>query len=164
MARSGRTIREGVAVGLIGYAAVAAFFTFFDLLAGRGPVFTLNILGRVVFRGARDPSILRLPVPADVGAMVLYNFLHLAAALAVGLFVAWLLTRVEEDPKRGALAAVVILGGYVTTVAAVGWLSRVVAPLIPFWTIVVVNTLAAVGGALYLWRAHPGLWARVRSG
>lgn len=161
MGGNARTVREGLVVGLIGYASVAAFFTLFDVLAGRGPTFTLNLLGKVVFRGARDPSILTLPIPADATAMVLYNFFHLFVALAVGSFVAWLVARVEAEPRRGRVAAAVVLGGYAVTVAAVGWLSRGIAPLVPFWTVVVVNTLAAVGGGLFLWRAHPGLWGRI---
>jgi hypothetical protein len=162
MAGTTRTVREGLIVGLIGYAAVAVFFTFFDLLAGRGPVFTLNVLGKVVFRGARDPAILQLPIPADVTAMVMYNFFHLFVALAVGLFAAWLVEGVESRPERGLLALLLILAGYVVTVVAVARLSSGIEPLLPFWTIVAVNTLAAIGGGAYLWRAHPGLWKRVR--
>ncbi|MDH5590021.1 MAG: hypothetical protein OEZ65_07855 [Gemmatimonadota bacterium] len=162
MALNGRAVREGVTVGLIGYAAVAAFYTLFDLLAGRGLVFTLNLLGKVVFRGVRDPAILQLPIPADVGAMVAYNFVHLVAALAVGLFVAWMVARVEDRPERGMVVSLVMLGGYVITVWAASRLTVDVAPLLPVWTIVTVNTLAAVGGAVFLWRAHPGLWGRVR--
>lgn len=162
MAGATRTVREGLAVGLIGYATVAIFFTLFDLLAGRGPVFTLNVLGRVVFRGARDPAILQLPIPADFTAMALYNFFHLFVAVVVGLFAAWLVQRVEARPERGLPALLVILAGYVVTVVVVARLSRGIEPLLPFWTIVVVNTLAAVGGGAYLWRAHPGLWRRVR--
>ena len=164
MAGSGRTVREGVVVGLIGYAAVAAFFTLFDLLGGRGWVFTLNLLGQVLFRGVRDPAVLQLPMPPDVGAMVLYNFLHLFAALAVGLFVAWLVALVEERPGRGGVAMGVVVAGYVVTVAAVTWLSRGITPLLPVWTVVVVNTLAALGGGVYLWRRHPELWSRLGGG
>ena len=164
MARTGRTVREGVVVGLLGYAAVAAFFTLFDLLAGRGPIFTLNLLGKVVFRGARDPAILQLPIPPDVGAMLLYNFLHLLVALSVGLFVACLVAKVESQPRRAYPALWVMLAGYGITVAVVAWLSRGIAPLLPLWTVVLVNTLAAVAGGTFLWRAHPGLWGRARGG
>ena len=34
--------------------------------------------------------------------------------------------------------------------------------LLPWWTVVTVNTLAAIGGGAYLWKAHPGLMDRVR--
>jgi len=164
MARSGSPVREGVVVGLIGFAAVASFYTLFDLLAGQGFGFTLNLMGEVVFRGVRDPAVLQLPMPLDPGAMVAYNFLHLFVSLAVGLFVAWLVDLVEENPGRGAAVALIMGAGYAATVGAVALFARDVAPLLPLWSVVTVNTLAAVGGGIYLWRRHPGLWRRVREG
>ena len=163
MARSGSMVREGLTVGLIGFAAVAAFYTVFDILAGQGWFFTLNLLGQVLFRGVRDPAVLQLPMPLDVGAMTAYNFLHLFVSLAVGLFVAWLVDLVEESPHRGYATLGILLMGYLATVAAVALFARDVAPLLPLWSVVTVNTLAALGGGVYLWRAHPGLWARVRA-
>lgn len=154
-------VREGMLLGLVGYAAVAAFFAFFDLLAGRGPIFTLDLMGKVVFRGARDPAILQLPMSADVGAMVAYNFLHLGLALMVGLFVAWLVARVEERPERGVIAVVLLMAGYLVTISAVRALTLGLGPLLPFWSIVIANTLVALGGIAFLWHRHPGLWARM---
>ncbi len=162
MGGNGRVFREGVIVGLIGFSVVAVFYGVFDLLAGRGIAFTLNMLGKVSFGGLRDPSVLQLPVPIDTEAMIAYNFLHLIVALAVGLFVASLVARVEDRPRIGPPVAGILLGGYLITVVVVMLVTRNVAELLPVWTIVVVNTLAAVGGGLYLWRAHPGLWERVR--
>jgi hypothetical protein len=164
MGKVGRMVREGVYVGLIGYAAVAVFYAFFDLLAGRGAVFTLNLLGKFFFRGVRDPAVLTLPIAPDVGAMVAYNFVHLVAALGVGLFVAWLVSRVEERPSAGVPVLLVMAVGYVLTVLTVDRLSHTVGALLPLWSIVVVNTLAALGGGVFLWRAHPGLWGRVTGG
>lgn len=162
MARTGRTVREGLTLGLIGFAAVAVFYTVFDILAGQGWFFTLNLMGQVLFRGVRDAAVLQLPMPLDVGAMAGYNFLHLSVSLAVGLFVAWLVDLAEENPRRGYAALAIMLAGYLATVVAVALFARDVAPLLPLWSVVTVNTLAACGGGLYLWSAHPGLWARVR--
>ncbi|HSG07031.1 MAG TPA: hypothetical protein VLA36_01650 [Longimicrobiales bacterium] len=164
MARTRSTVREGIVVGLIGFTAVALFYTLFDLLAGQGFLFTLNLLGKVIFRGVRDPAVLQLPIARDVGAMAAYNCLHLVVSMAVGLFVSWLVDLVEESPRRGRPVALVMAAGYVATVSAVALFARDVAPLIPFWSVVAVNTLAALGGGLYLWRTHPGLWGRVRAG
>jgi len=161
MPRSVSPVREGVVVGLIGFVAVALFYMLFDLLAGQGFLFTLNLLGKVLFRGVRDPAILQLPIARDVGAMAAYNFLHLAVSLAVGLFVAWLVDLVEENPGRGRSVLLVMVGGYLATVAALAVFARGIA-LLPLWSIVSVNTLAALGGGLYLWRAHPALWTRIR--
>ena len=162
MARTGGTVREGLTLGLIGFGAVAVFYTVFDVLAGQGWFFTLNLMGQVLFRGVRDAAVLQLPMPLDIGAMAGYNFLHLLVSLAVGFFVAWLVDLVEENPRRGYAAVAIMLAGYLTTVAAVALFARDVAPLLPLWSVVTVNTLAACGGGVYLWWAHPGLLARVR--
>lgn len=162
MPRTGSPVREGVVVGLIGFTAVAVFYTLFDLLAGQGFGFTLNLMGEVVFRGVRDPSVLQLPMERDMGAMAAYNFLHLFLSLGVGGFVAWLVDRVEENPRVGYSALLIMVAGYGLTVAAVAMVAREIGPLLPFWTIVTVNTLAAAGGGVYLWRSHPDLWGRVR--
>jgi hypothetical protein len=155
-------MREGLIVGVIGYGAVAVFYTLFDLLAGRGWVFTLDLLGKVLFRGVRDPAVLQLPMQPDLGAMFVYNLLHLAISLAVGLFVAGLVARAERRPRIGYSMLLVLVAGYLITVAAIAVLARDIAPLLPLWSIVIVNTLAAIGGGLFLWHAHPDLWRRVR--
>lgn len=163
MARTGSVVREGVIVGLIGYATVVVFYAVFDFLAARGVGFTLDLMGKVLFRGSRDPAILQLPPTPDAGAMVGYNLLHLAVSLAVGLFVAALISRVEERPRLAFPVALTLLAGYLITIFGVGRLVQGLTPLVPWWTIVIVNTLAAAVGALYLSRAHPGLLGRIRS-
>lgn len=162
MRSRGDVVREGIILGIIGYMAVAIFYAFLDLLAGRGATFTLNLMGQVVFRGARDPAILQLPIPSDVGAMVMYNFLHLGVALAVGCFVAWLVSQVEERPELGIPVLGLLLAGYLVTISAIRAITQTVAPLLPFWSIVVANSLVALGGCVYLWWAHPKLRTRDR--
>ena len=61
MSTTGRTIRDGIAVGLIGYATVAVFYSLFDVLAARDALHTVNVLGQALFRGLRDPAILQFP-------------------------------------------------------------------------------------------------------
>ncbi|MDH3224822.1 MAG: hypothetical protein OEO23_13970 [Gemmatimonadota bacterium] len=163
MARTGSVVRQGLIVGLIGYGAVAAFYTLFDVLAARGAGFTLGLMGKVVFRGARDPALLQLPPVPDLAAMIAYNFLHLAVSLAVGLFVAGLVARVEDKPRLGYPVLFLLAAGYLITIFGVGALVEGFTPLVPWWTLVLVNTLAAAAGAAYLARAHPGLFERVRA-
>ena len=162
MAERTSTLREGLILGLIGYVSVAVFYALFDLLAARSTTFTLNLLGLVVFRGVRDPAVLQLPVAPDTAAMIAYNLLHFVLALAVGLFVAGLVRKVEDRPEIGPAVLLVLIGGYLLTIVVVGMALRFAAPLLPAWTILVVNTLAAGAGAIYLLRAHPGLVRRVR--
>lgn len=153
--------REGVAVGLIASVSVAAFYAAFDLLAARGPLYTVNLLGKAVFRGARDPAILQLPVPADRGAILLYNGLHLALSLAIGLVVTRLIVQAERQPSQARLLLLLIIAGFVVTILAVGYLTTPIRPLLPWWSIVVANSLAVLLAGWYLLRRHPGLPGRL---
>lgn len=153
---------EGIRVGLLAALAVALFYALFDVLAARGPLYTINLLGKAVFRGARDPAILQLPVPHDVGAMLLYTGLHLVLAIVIGVVVTSLLSRAERQPGQKAVIRAVIIGGFFVTVAAIGWFSAPFRPLLPWWSIVVANAIAVAVVGAYLLKRHPGLWQRFR--
>jgi hypothetical protein len=161
MSSPNRTIRDGIVVGLIGYAAVALFYSMFDLLAARGTFYTVNLLGRAVFRGLRDPEVLMFPVTLDVAAIVSYNSLHLALALIIGLVVTWLVGYAEEHPSRRFGVVLVIIAGFVVTVLAVGMLTAGMRPLLPWWSIVMANILAVALAGVYLMRRRPGLAGRM---
>jgi heme A synthase len=161
MSSPNRTIRDGIVVGLIGYAAVALFYSMFDLLAARGTFYTVNLLGRAVFRGLRDPEVLMFPVTLDVAAIVSYNSLHLALALIIGLVVTWLVGYAEEHPPRRFAVVLVIIAGFVVTVLAVGMLTAGMRPLLPWWSIVMANILAVALAGVYLMRRRPGLAGRM---
>jgi hypothetical protein len=154
-------MREGFVVGLIAYVAVAAFYAFFDLLAARGSLYTLDLLGKTVFRGLRDPAVLQLPLNPDRGAMALYNVLHLVISLVIGLIVTWLAAQAERRPERAHLAGITIVAGFFITIAAVGLLTAPIRPVLPWWSIVVANALAVLLAGQYLIRKHPGIWRRL---
>jgi hypothetical protein len=153
-----RPIREGILLGLIAYVAVAAFYALFDIFAARGPFYTLDLLGRAVFRGLRDPAVLQLPLTYDVPAMLLYNGVHLALSLLIGCLVAGLAFLPEHRPGLARLAGVIIVAGFVVTILGVGVLSRPIRSVLPWWSIVVANALAVVLAGWFLLRRHPGLW------
>jgi hypothetical protein len=150
-----------MAVGLIGYAAVAVFYAAFDLLAARGPLYTVDLLGKAVFRGLRDPGVLAFPFRPDPTAIFWYNGLHLMISLAIGLIVATLVEQAERDSSRISVARFIILAGFVVTVLAVGWLTTPLRPVLPWWSIVVANALAMILAGGYLLRQRPGLWRRM---
>jgi hypothetical protein len=156
-----RTLRQGLVVGLIAYAAVAVFYAAFDLLAARGSLYTVDLLGKAVFRGLRDPSVLQYPIRPDLGAVFLYNGLHLLFALAIGLVVTRLVEQADRQPSQGPLILLVIVAGFVVTVYAVGALTQPMRPLLPWWSIVAANALATLLAGLYLLRKRPGLPARL---
>ncbi len=157
MTSAPRTLREGIVVGSIAYAAVAAFYALFDILAARGAFFTLNLLGKAVFRGLRDPAVLMLPVPPDLGAMARYNALHLVVSLAIGLVVTGLVSQAERRPSQAPFAGLTIVTGFVVTILGVGLLTASIRPLLPWWSIVVANALAVLLAGWYLIRKHPGI-------
>ena len=151
------TWRQGVVVGLIAYASVAVFYSIFDFLAARRPLYTVDLLGQSVFRGLRDPAVLQYPIRLDLGAIFLYNGLHLLVSLAIGLFVVRLIAMAEENPRLARSVLLVIVAGFVLTVLVVGLLTSGIRPLLPRWSIVVANGLATGLAGLYLLRTRPGL-------
>ena len=153
-----RTLRDGVVLGLIAYAAVAVFYAAFDVLAARGTLYTVDLLGKAAFRGLRDPAVLQLPMELDLTAIFLYNALHLVASLAIGCVVAWLIHQAEARPASALLFLGAIVGGYVVTILAVGLLTRSFRSLLPWWSIVAANTAAvALAGAWVVWK-WPRAW------
>ncbi|HEX8944611.1 MAG TPA: hypothetical protein VF785_15845 [Gemmatimonadaceae bacterium] len=153
--------RDGITVGLVGYASVALFYSAFDFLAARGNLHTVNVLGQAVFRGLRDPAVLRFPVPLDAGAIFLYNALHLALALTIGLIVAGLVAFAERHSEQRRAIRFIIAAGFVVTVGTIGLLTNSMRPVLPWWSIVVANSLATLLAGAYLVTRHPGLWRRL---
>lgn len=156
-----RTLRDGLVVGLIAYASVALFYSVLDFLAARGTLYTVDLLGRALFKALRDPAVLMFPLERDPTAIFLYNAFHLLMSLGIGVFVTGLVERAERHPSQAPLILFAILAGGVLTVVGVANLTESVRPVLPWWSIVVANALAALLAGLYLLRRHPGLWHRL---
>ena len=161
MVAQNRTFRDGLVVGLIAYASVAMFYSVFDLLAARGALYTVDLLGRAMFEGLRDPSILMFSLERDATAILLYNAFHLVISLGIGLLVTILIDHAERHPSQALLVLVMIVAGGVLTVFAVAYLTEPMRPVLPWWSIVVANVLAATLAGLYVIRRRPGLWHRL---
>jgi len=161
MALSSRTIQQGLVVGLIGYASVAALYAAFDFVAARGALYTVDLLGKSVFEGLRDPSVLGLPMQLDVTAIVWYSALHLLISLVIGLIVTGLVEQAEQRPSLAPMVLSTILAGFVVTIVAVGLLTASIRPLLPWWSIVVANALAVLLAGGYLLHKRPDTWRRL---
>lgn len=161
MSMTNRIAREGLVVGLIGFAAVALFYAVFDFLAARGFLFTVNLLGKALFFGLRDPSVLATPVAVDLNAVLLYTALHLVVALIIGQVVAWLAAQLDGPWTQTRLAVLVIVAGFFVTIFGIGMLSNPIRALLPWWSVVLANALAVVVGAAYLLGRHPALARRL---
>jgi len=164
MMAGARTIRTGLIVGLIAYAAVALFYSAFDLLAARGSLYTVDLLGKAVFRGLRDPAVLQFPIARDPQAIFMYNGLHLVFSLIIGLIVAGMIVHAERAPSQGLIVLLAIVAGGIITVFLVGYLTESMRALLPWWSIVIANVLAALLAGAYLLYTRPGLWRRLTGG
>jgi hypothetical protein len=156
-----RTLRDGIVVGLIGYASVALFYSAFDILASRGMFYTVNLLGKALFRGLRDPAVLMFPLEIDVTAAFLYNLVHLAAALIIGVVVTVLVVVAEQHPSRRAVVRIILVAGFFVTVALIATLTTPIRPLLPMWSVVAANAIAAIIAGTYLLSRRPGLWSKL---
>jgi hypothetical protein len=161
MIMSHRVLRDGLVVGVIAYASVALFYSAFDFLAARGALYTVDLLGRALFKGLRDPSVLMFPLERDLTAILLYNAFHLLMSLTIGLVVVSLVEHAERHPSQALLVLVMIVAGGVLTVFGVTYLTESIRPLLPWWSIVVANALAALFAGFYLVRQRPGLGGRL---
>lgn len=161
MESSSRSIRHGFAVGILAYFSVAVFYALFDLLAARGVLYTVNQLGRAFFRGVRNTPNLGLPTAIDWSAIALYNALHLAASLAIGITVATLVEHAHRRPHRAPLTLLILIGGFVFTIGMIGAATTGMRPVLPWWSIIVANTLAVVVAGGYLMQRYPTAFRRL---
>lgn len=161
MVAQNRTIRDGLVVGLIAYASVALFYSVFDFLAARGVFYTVDLLGRALFKGLRDPAILMFSLDRDPTAIFAYSAFHLVLSLGIGVLVTSLVEHAERHPPQALLVLVMIVAGGVLTVFGVAYLTESMRPVLPWWSIVVANALAALLAGAYLLRRRPGLWHRL---
>ena len=146
----GRIMREGFVAGLVGAAAVAAWFFMVDLIGGSA-FFTPSMLGSAVFWGLRDPALVEVNFPT----VVAYTMLHAVLFVLVGIIAAALATMVDKFPSTLFLIVVFFaifeVGFYIV-------LATMAAPLLGrlAWSNVAVgNLIAALGMGYYLWTVHP---------
>ena len=161
MALESRTLRDGLVVGLIGYFSVAALYAAFDVLAARGTLYTVDLLGKSMFMGLRDPAVLGLPMEPDMTAIFWYSGLHLLISLVIGLIVTALVEQAERRPSQARIILFVLVAGFIFTIVAVGLLTAPIRPLLPWWSIVVANALAVLLAGAYLLRRRPDTWLRL---
>lgn len=150
-------VREGVDSGLIGALAVAGWFLVLDLVNGR-PLLTPSVLGQLIILGKSTPVTDRL-VPEAIAA---YSFLHFGAFIVFGMAVCELVhLAVKEAFFRFALMVVfVVFEVFFLGVTQIFFHNT--KGQFPFWTILVANTLAAVGMGIYFWLKHPSLKRALR--
>jgi hypothetical protein len=148
---------EATWVGLIGAGIVAGWFLAGDSLAGH-PLRTPSILGQVLLLGESTPDVNTL----SFSGIILYTAAHIALFLGFGFALAYLVRwAVRDHIVRYALLQV-FLAFELFFVFVVLMLQEETRSLFPVWSVLVANTLAAIGMGIYLWRHHPDLQRELR--
>lgn len=150
-----RVLTEGLITGLVGYLAVALFFGFFNLFAGRPFFRTAEVLGRGLV-GSDGVAA------GTAGAVYAFNGLHLLAFLVIGLVAAWLVMQTERHPSFFVVALFVALAGFFATLVVWVPASARSAGELSLGSVIVANLLAGMGMGVWLVRSHPRLWAEIR--
>lgn len=149
-----RTIEDGTLIGLLGYLTVAVFFAAVNLLAGRSPFYTAELLGRAVTESGAEAA-------TGAGPVLAFNSIHLVFFLALGLGVAWIVRLGERRPD---LWYPFFLGSVMGLMALGLFFFLVVVPAtaaIPWWSVAMANLAAAAAIGGYLLLAHRELWRMV---
>ena len=147
-----RVLREGLAAGVIGGLAVAAWFFVVDLGMGR-LLYTPGALGSALFTGVDAPGA----VQVTAGTVLGYTGVHFAGFIVMGMVFAALITRAEESPPLLMGLALLFITFETLLLGLVAILAAWLLDVLPWWSVALSNLVAATAMVLYLWRAHPTL-------
>jgi len=147
---------DGLFTGMIGALVVAAWFLVLDVAAGQ-PLRTPALLGNVLLHGTTGTGIVTI-APLEIAA---YTGFHFVAFIVVGVFLSYMMTLFERFPIMFFVLLVLFLclqAGFFVLDAILG--AQMMHQLKP-WSVVVGNLLAAAAMAVFLWKRHPSVLARV---
>lgn len=153
------TLRDGLIVGLIAYGSVILVYTTLDLLGARGLFFTVNLLGHAVLGGAAGAFDSGAGV--SVGAIALFNGLHLVLSLVIGVVVLQLIAFAEREQRQALVVILALVSGFAVTVAVVGWWSAPFREQFSWASIILANVVAVFLSVIYLVRGRPDVMDRV---
>ncbi len=148
----GRVIREGIAAGLIGAAAVAAWFFVFDSAKGQ-PFETPALLGAAVFQGLRTIH----EVQVTGGLILGYTILHGLAFVAFGIFCAVLIAAADREPALVWAFVALFACFEVFFLALSAIFAQSVMSELHWWAILAGNLLASAGMLGYFFLGHRAL-------
>ena len=152
MALEGRIVREGIVAGIIGATAVAVLILVFDIAAGE-PLRSPAILGSVIFKGIRDPSLVAVSLRPILG----YTIVHGVGFVLVGLVAASLVAAAEREPAM-VLALLIFFAAFeVFFLALIAFWALPVLGVLAWWEILAGNLMASLAMLYSVHRCHPGL-------
>jgi len=159
MSRTTTDLQDGIVVGTIAYAVIAASYGAFDLLAGRGLLHTVNLLGTAMFAGSAAAA--GAEGALNFSAVLLFNAVHLLASLGIGVVVLLLVGYAEREHRQALTVLLLLVSGYAVTVAVVGALSGAFRDVLPWGSIILANALAVGAGVWYVSWRRPGVIGRM---
>ena len=148
----GRVIGEGVVAGLIGAAAVAAWFFLFDAAQGR-QFETPALLGAALFQGLR--TVQEVQITADL--VLGYTVLHGLAFVAFGILCAVLIAAADREPALVWAFVALFACFEVFFLALNATFAQSVMSSLAWWAILVGNLLASAGMLAYFFLGHRAL-------
>lgn len=150
-----KTWGRGLIAGAMGYAIVVMIYGGLNLVAGRNVFLTPALLGESLMGRAVGGAI-------DPAPVLVYNGLHLAVFLAIGIAAAWLLLEAERHPKLWYPGFVLLLVVFFHAIAIVLWIAAPAASAVPAWSIVFSSAIAGIIMAMYLLYSRPETLALLR--
>ena len=153
------TVREGIVVGLLGAAVVAAWYFVFDMAAGQ-PFRTPNVLGKMVFRGDLQPGVREI-VPGIVAG---YTVLHLLmfAVVGMGLTLLTHLATRNLGLRMGVWIGLVVAFCFFAGMTFMA--STATGERVPLWSVVGGTLAAVIAMGWLLVRRHPAIRANAQRG
>ena len=145
-------LSEGVVVGVIGAAVVAAWFLAYDLATGI-PLRTPSLLGEILFSGGRPMESAVYP-----SLVVMYTLVHLAIFGAFGVLLAGLFNLADREPAVLFGAFMLLCCFQVAFIAMLKIAAEWALEPIPLWAILVGNFLATLAMLGVLFPQHPAAW------
>jgi hypothetical protein len=149
---------EGIVAGLIGAAAIAAWFLILDTIEGR-PFYTPTVSGTALFRGGAGLTSPK-SLPPSFEMVLWFTWVHGLVFIVIGGLAAWLLQLAERDPNIGfgiLLFFAIFEFGFIGVSLV---FAQEVLQALPWPAILVGNLVAAAAMAWYFWRRHPHLTIR----
>lgn len=144
-------LRQGLITGFIGATAVAVWFLIVDSIAGR-PLYTPHILGAAVF------GVLGPPRGESAALLIVaYTIFHYAVFTLIGIVLAAIVSRGDDDPAVLAGLAVFVVIFQVGFLGFTALLSEWTAlGNLAWYQIGAANLVASIVMFTYLVRRHRG--------
>ena len=149
----GDLVLDGLFTGIIGAMLVALWFLALDSIQGR-PFFTPALLGTVMLHGAQVAVNGPVIAPFEVAV---YTAFHFVVFIVIGFVLSWLMNLFEQFPIVFFVLLVLALCLQLGFFALNLILGAELLGLLPVWSVVIANLLAAGGMAFYQWKRHPSV-------